>query len=108
MSQSVAVGVLRPPNRSVFALSSDSRRGDMVDQASEGAALDVPTILANISRGDEIQATDFEVRQREGVSHLCKKCGNKIPEVRRKAKPKAVRCTPCEDAHEQLMKSKRR
>lgn len=108
MSQSVSVGVLRPMNRSMFALSSESRRGDMVDQASAGSALDVPTILANISRGDLIQATDFEVRKRERVSHLCKNCGNKISEGRRMAIPMAVRCTLCEGAHQQFGKSKRR
>ena len=98
--------VLRPIDRSVFSLPAESRRGDMVDQANEGSALDVPTVLANISRGDVIQAIDHEVRGRAGLGHRCKKCGKKIPEVRRKAMPTAVRCTPCEEDYQEMSKKR--
>lgn len=108
MSKSVVVGTLPTVSRATFALSSDARRGDMVDQASSCSELDVPAKLASIASAYRLQETEFERRRSLGVADICKDCEDPIPQVRRNAMPTAIRCTGCEETHQTVLKSKKR
>jgi DnaK suppressor protein len=71
--------------------------GDPVDADPED---DLPFALIHM-KGELLQRLDHAVRRcDDGTYGFCLECGLAIPPSRLRAVPFAVRCRPCEEAHE--------
>jgi|SRR3989344_7969931 len=101
-------GAVPPSVRSAFSLPSESRHGDMGDQAAFSSSLDVPTRRAQLTSAEMTQRVEFEARYAMGEERLCKDCGDEIPLKRREAVPNATRCRDCQETFEHEKSLRRR
>lgn len=86
--------------RNAFSLSQDVRRGDMVDQATAMAHIDIQAHNAGVTAREAQEMMAFERRRVMGTASICEDCGDSIPDKRRKARPFAIRCVGCQEALE--------
>lgn len=84
--------------RDLLGDTSDVRRGDLADQASnQTGGIEVAVMRARASRIDLLQRRIFQERMIRGIEDECMECDDQIPPARRRAEPYAIRCCKCQE-----------
>ncbi len=79
--------------------TEESRRGDMVDQASyEIGAVEVAAVCASNKIEEQREMTLYENRKKRGLGEVCRSCSSEIRPARRKALPHTTICVICAES----------